>query len=250
MSRACLLSFVGIPIAAAAFLPVSQASAPGNELAADLVAAELRERCNRATEVRYRSQQLTSLDESTQVHIEGMVRKIVNNPAERMRRGIVCHADIAETLQADVVVTRNNRTTHIAAIEPYKGGYVHLLPISFSLDGRYVAISFDTHFPLSTINSSVVLLDLDTEQFVDVVDACEGMLDSDYDAVNYIGFSAEDEAVIRCQSSARGEPTTSRREIISLPSGEVRPYTSRLSLYGNYGSVSDSARVTNVQRFD
>ena len=250
MLRACLLSLVGITIATAAFLPVSQASPTENELAADLVAVELRERCNRATEVSYRSQQLTSLDESVQVHIEGMVRKIVNNPDDRMRRGIACHADTAETLQADVVVTRNNRTTRIAAIEPYIGGYVHLLPISFSSDGRYVAISFDTYFPASNINSSVVILDLDTEQFVDVVDACEGMLLSDYDAVNYIGFSAEDEAVIRCQPRARREPVPSRREIISLPSGRVRPYASRLSLYGNYGSISDSARVTTVQIFD
>ena len=250
MLRACLLSWVSITIVTASFLPIAKASPTENDLAADLVAAELGERCNRATEVSYRSQQLTSLDESAQVHIEGMVRKIVDNPDDLIRRGIACHADTAETLRADVVVTRNDRTTHIAAIEPYIGGYVHLLPVSFSSDGRYVAFSFDTHFPGSNINSSVVFLDLDTEQFVDVVDACEGMLISDYDAVNYIGFSAEDEALIRCQPYARSEPTPSRREIIALPSGRVRPYTSRLSLYGNYGSISDSARVTNVQRFD
>ena len=206
-------------------------------------------RCNRATEVSYQSKKLLSPDESTQVHFEGTLRKVVNDPenAPRSDNGF-CHANKAQTVIDQLVVDVEGETTIFDSFS-YDGGYIILEPLSFSPDGQYLVTRADTVYAGMHNTPGIALFSPTNGQITTVSNMCDGLMESDMDAVDYIGFSSSGEMIVECQPTGR-QGRSNRFESINLQSGVVNQLTERPSRTTSHGTTLGYFEITKVQRFD
>jgi hypothetical protein len=81
----------------------------------DQLLTELGQRCNRATEVSYRSQRLTDTDTSTEAYVEGLIRKLVNanSPLRQGDTEEFCYPDRRETVHRTLVIETGDDTRRI-----------------------------------------------------------------------------------------------------------------------------------------
>ena len=203
-------------------------------------------RCNRATEVTYRSAQLASPDGNTRVYAEGMLRKQVvpNSQRRQLDTARACLPDSRETVSRNLIIETEGSIRELTA-SPYNEGYILYQPRAFTADSRFLALDMRVAYTDGVPGSYVIFFDMEDETVVSA-EVCDGM-----PFQNYIGFSSETEAVILCQDYGLADGTPVERvEAINLLDGSVRPLASQPEGLLGYGRIIKEFEVTSAQFFE
>ncbi|MEO1352834.1 MAG: hypothetical protein AAFW84_29265 [Cyanobacteria bacterium J06635_15] len=202
----------------------------------------LGQRCNRATEVSYQSERLSTTDGGTEVYVEGLLRKIVapNSPLRQGDSAEYCYPDVRETVIRELVINNNGETRRIT-MDAYDQGYLIYSPRSFSADGRYLVADLQIAYTGGDPGAQITLFDLDNSEVVSTSEVCQN-----FDFENYIGFISPTEFAVHCM--AYGDMIEGF-EVIDVQSGEVRQLSARPTSVTDYGVVEGELEVTKTQIF-
>lgn len=207
-------------------------------------------RCNRATEVTYRSAQLVSPDGKTRVYAEGLLRKRVAADGQRRQvrtaagTATVCLPDRRETISRNLVIETEDNTRELTD-SPFGEGYILYQPRAFTADSRFLAMDMRVAYTDGVPGSYVIFFDMENETVVPA-QICDGMLFQ-----NYIGFASETEAAVLCQDYGLADGTpVERLEAVSLLDGRVRRLSSQPEGLVGYGSITQGFEVTKTQFFE
>lgn len=213
------------------------------KFAQDLLNNVLHRRCDRATEVSYRSNQLTSTPiNGTHVYIDAILRKIVTpgSPLRQSDSSRGCAADVRETSRHELVIAHAGETRRIT-LDPYPDSYLIYHLQSFSPDGNFLAADLQTVYAGGDSSNHVTLFDLrDNSVTVSTPTACDEL-----DRTSFYGFASDAEAIVRCEGYLG---STQRFEAININTGTIRRLAGIPSVM-NYGLPAGAPEVTKVQMF-
>ncbi len=202
----------------------------------------LGQRCNRATEVSYRSDQLISADGETTVYFEAVLRKIVrpDSTLHRADTDDYCFPDVRETPVRDLVIEHQGEIQRIDT-GAYEYGYILYSPRSFSPDGRYVAIDLQVAFTGGSPGDYVGVFDLEQGDYIPLTAICE-----QYEFEQTAGFLDVNTVSVECIGYG---PAESLFEQFDLTTGEIRTLPDEFGS-SRYGSVTRPFEVIQTQSFD
>ena len=217
----------------------------------DQLLTDLGRYCDRATEVSYRSQMIESSDGTTRVHIEGMLRKIVDPESSLRERDAsdYCYGDVMETLSTEVVID-GQRNTFELLDEPLRDTYLVLNALSLSADDRYLVAEADFVYGGLGHQASVAFFDLEAREIVPSGEICANEFNTEYDYTSFEGFLSPTIAVVFCSIfDLTNDTQVERYEAVNLTSGTSRVLPSKPDNLQNYGIVVDDMEVMQVQKF-
>lgn len=200
-------------------------------------------RCNRVTEVTYRSQQLASPDGNQKVYVEGLLRKTVHadSPLRQSDTDSYCYPDSRETINRQLIIETADGTRRLND-RPYNGAYILYHPRSFSSDGRFLALDMQVAYTGGDPGSYVLFLDLEGDRVVQVPNVCQNLVFE-----RYAGFVSATEAVVLCQDY--GGPSQ-QFELVNLLDGSVRRLSRSPENLEGHGSITHDFEVTKTQIFE
>ena len=205
---------------------------------------EMGDRCNRATETRYRSQVLTAPDGETQVYAAGLLRKLVS-PVQAVRQtdSGYCFSSSRETLDRQIVITDRQGDRQITS-PPYSSGYVVNQPLSFSPDSKYLVVESHIGYTGGDAGGSIFFVDALNGNINENLQVCQSTSQDSYDQ-SYLGFSTPSEVVVACNAPAY----QGHFEAISLQTGSVRRLASKPTNLTSYGTIASEFEVVQTQLF-
>ncbi|MEL6469760.1 MAG: hypothetical protein AAFQ74_08535 [Cyanobacteria bacterium J06623_4] len=213
------------------------------KFAQDLLNNVLNRRCDRATEVSYRSNQLTSTPlNGTHVYIDAILRKIVTpgSPLRQSDSPLGCAADARETSRHELVIARAGETRRIT-LEPYPDSYLIYHLQSFSPDGNFLVADLQTVYAGGDGGNHVTIFDLrDNTVTVSTPTVCDEL-----DFASFYGFATETEAIVLCEGYLG---STQRFEAINVQTGTLRRVAGMPPVM-SYGLPVGAPEITKVQRF-
>ncbi|MEO0759336.1 MAG: hypothetical protein AAFY78_20965 [Cyanobacteria bacterium J06648_16] len=203
----------------------------------------LGQRCNRATEVSYRSERLVSENGERTVYVEGILRKIVrpNSPVRRSDTTDFCFPDVRETPVQTLVIEQSGETQRIN-LGPFDTGYVIYSPRSFSAEGRYLIFDVQVAYIGGDPGAFVGALDLEQGEFVPLTGICD-----QYDFEQYAGLFGDTTVAVECISYG---DVTSEFQIFNLATGSLQTLSPNPFMVENFGTVASPFEVTKTQVFE
>ena len=202
--------------------------------------------CTRALEISYRSRSLVSRNGNTQVHFNGFIRRLLNGPAEDYSADY-CFPNKIEMLENDLVMEAQGG---VQRIDQGTGtGYVITHPVSFSVGDRYLAANTEI---ISGFHSKIIadFFDLTNGARIQISNICEGLNETIYDDIEYVGFISATEAVVECQPGGGRQPTPSRFELVNLQTQTSQPLTEQPANAVSYGTIVGELEITKTQIFE
>lgn len=203
----------------------------------------LDERCDRATEISYRSNQLTTHSENgTRVSVEAILRKIVtpDSPLRQSDTATSCMADSRETSQQQLIIQSPTETRRVT-LTPHSGSYLIYHLQSFSPNGQYLIADLQSIYTGGDGGNYITIFDLSGSSVsVSTPNVCEEL-----DFSSYYGFSSETEVVVLCE----GYLGMSRHfESVNVETGAVTRLSSTPTVT-SYGLAAGEPAVTKIQTF-
>ena len=209
------------------------------QLLTDVFAGE----CDRATEVTYRSNQLSTHSQAgTRVSVEAILRKIVTpgSPLRPADTATNCAPDARQT-SAQQLVIRSPTEIRRVTLSPQPNSYLFYHLQSFSPSGDYLVADLQSVHTGGNGGNFITIFDLSgTNVSVSTPDVCEEL-----DLASYYGFASATEVIVRCQGYLASSQSF---EAVNVETGTVRQLAAVPNVT-NYGLAAGVPAITKIQRF-
>ena len=223
-------------------LAASSLAQTNPKFAQQLLTQVFNSRCNRATEVSYRSNRLTTQQTNgTTVHVNAILRKIVT-PGSPLRDSDPengCRADARETSQQELVI-QSPTETRLITLTPYDCSYLTNHLQSFSPNGQYLVADLQSVYAGGDAGNHITIFNLGDNISATTPEVC-----TEVEFASFYGFATPTEAIVRCEGYLASSQTY---EAVNVRTGNVRRLAGTPSVM-NYGLPAGEPAVTKIQTF-